>query len=244
MVVPNIWTFSNGLSASITCIVGYIVGIVALVRYIKYRRNALSYVCFIGFLMGTFYLDITISFITVLVWQENLIDPIISGWIAFTPAIFIIAVISRLATKIFLVKIEKLAIVLIIILIPFFLFILYWAPLYFGDPNLVLGGFIDTYSYLVKHQAGLILWIIISFFLLLNIIVVSGGFFKLAKKLTGEPRKRCILISIGFLIFSIGNFIDMTLPAVILTTIILIPTRISLAISYILIYQGFLYYVK
>lgn len=244
MVVPNPWTYSNGLSASITCIVGYIVGIVALIRYIKYRRNALSYVSLIGFLMGTFYLDVTLSFITVLVWQENLIDPLISGWIAFTPAVFIIAVISRLATKIFLVKIEKVAIVLIIILVPFFLFILYWAPLYFGDTNLVLSGFVDPNSYIVKHQAGFLLWMIISFFLALNVIVVSGGFFNLARKLAGEPRKRCILIAIGFCIFSIGNFIDMTLPASILTTIILIPTRILLAISYILLYQGFLHYGK
>ena len=113
--------------------------------------------CLIRFLIGTFYLDVTLSFISVLLWQENLVDPLISGWIDFTPAIFIIAVISRLATKIFLVKIEKLAMALIIILVPFFLFILYWTPLYFGDTNLILTGFTDPNSYLVKHQAGFLL---------------------------------------------------------------------------------------
>ncbi|MFX1276001.1 MAG: hypothetical protein ACFFBP_16145 [Promethearchaeota archaeon] len=247
MVDPNIWTYLNGISASITCIMGYIVGLVALFRYLKQKRNALTYVIYIGFLMGTFYLDVTLSFFMVLVLRENYITPLISGWIAFTPAIFLIGVLSRLATKTFLVQIEKLAIALIIILVPIFLIVLYAVPIYFGDaPNLILGGFEDEISHLVKHQAEPLLLSIISFFLVLNVYFFSGGFYKLSRNLEGEQRKRCLLLSWGFLIFSIGNFIDMSLPSEFreLTTIILLPTRIALAFSYILLYQGFLYYKK
>ncbi|MFX1276000.1 MAG: hypothetical protein ACFFBP_16140 [Promethearchaeota archaeon] len=243
MVDPNLWTYLNGMSATIACIVGYIIGFIALFRYLKEKRTALSYVSYIGFFMGTVYLDITLSFITVLVFHENLISPLISGWITFTPSIGLTAVLSRLATKTFLIRIEKLALILIIILVPLFLFLLYWIPLNFGDLNIVFGGGEDPNSFLIKPQAGIAFGTILTFFLILNIYVFSGGFYKLSRKLEGQERTRCLLLTWAFLIFSIGSIIEITIPAEFLfTNIILFPTRILLVICYFLFYQGFLYY--
>ena len=241
---PNIWTYANGITGSVVFIVGYIVGTVALFRYLKDRhgKRSLPYIIILGYCMGTFYLDITLSFLTVLFTHSNLVDPLVSGWIAFTPAAPIIIILVQLGTKLFLRKLRIIGIILLIIVIPSYLFILYWVPIYFGTPNLVLGGFVDSHSHLVKHQAGIITWIVISGFLLLCLVIFGGGFHLTAKTVEGDERKRCKLISWGFIIFSIANFIDMTLPAGFLTTIILIPTRISLAISYYLLYQGFLHY--
>ena len=240
IAVPNLWTYLNGLSAIAVCFIGYLIGIVALIRYFRKKNKVLPYLSIFGFSIGTFYLDITISFFSVLLTGENIVDPLISGFIAFF-AVMPTAITSiRLSLKYFAPKIEKPFLWIVILMTPFYYMILFGIPLIFGEINLVLGGFVDPISLLVKHEARIILWLLVSTLLILSIGLLGGGFFNFSRKLEGTKRKRILQISIGFMIFGVGNFIDMTLPAGELTTILLVPTRIALAIAYWLIYKGFL----
>jgi len=240
IVLPNIWTYLNGLSAIAVWFIGYLIGIVALVRNKRKKNKVLTNLSIFGFSIGTFYLDITISFFTVFFMGENLVDPLISGYIAFFAVMPTVIVGVRLSLKYFAPKIEKPLIIFSILLTPIYYVMLFVLPLIFGDNNLILGGFVDEISYLVKHEARIILWLLVSSFLILSIGLLGGGFFKLSRTLEGTKRKRSLQISIGFIIFGIGNLIDMTLPASQLTTIALVPTRIALAIAYWLIFRGFL----
>ena len=146
----------------------------------------------------------------------------------------------HLSLKYFAPKMEKALLWIVILITPFYYMMLFGIPLIFGDNNLMLGGFVDEISLLVKHEARIILWLVVSTLLILSISLLGGGFFNFSRKLEGTKRKRSLQISIGFMIFGVGNFIDMTLPAGELTTILLVPTRIALAIAYWLIYKGFL----
>jgi hypothetical protein len=240
IAVPNAWTYLNGLSAIAVCFIGYLIGIVAFARRTHKKNKVLTNLSIFGFSIGTFYLDITISFFTVLIWGENLVDPLISGYIAFFAVMPTVIVGVRLSLKYFAPKIEKPLLIFGILLTPIYYVMLFGIPLIFGDTNLILGGYVDEISLLVKHEARIILWLLVSAFLMLSIGLLGGGFFKLSRSLEGPKRKRSLQISIGFIIFGIGNLIDMTLPAGELTTITLVPTRIALAVAYWLIFRGFL----
>jgi len=240
IAVPNIWTYLNGLSAMTVCFIGYLIGFVALIRRFRKKNKVLTNLSIFGFSIGTFYLDITISFFTVLITGENLVDPLISGYIAFFGVMPTVIVGVRLSLKYFAPKMEKIILWFAILITPFYYIILFGIPLILGESNLILGGFVDEISLLVKHQARIFLWLFVSFLLLLSIGLLGGGFFNFSRKLEGTKRKRGFQISIGFVIFGIGNLIDMTLPASMETTIALVPTRIALAIAYWLIYKGFL----
>ncbi len=240
IALPNIWTYLNGLSAIAVWFIGYLIGIVALIRYFRKKNKVLPYLSIFGFSIGTFYLDITISFFTVIFTGDNQLDPLISGFIAFFAVMPTALSGIHLSLKYFAPKLEKKLLILVLLITPFYYMILFGGPLIFGDTNLVLGGFVDQTSLLVKHEARILLWLVISSLLILAIVLFGGGFYNFSRSFEGTKRKRTLEISIGFVIFGIGNFIDMTLPASIITTIALVPTRISLAIAYWLIYKGFL----
>ena len=240
IAVPNLWTYLNGLSAIAVCFIGYLIGIVALVRYFRKKNKVLPYLSIFGFSIGTFYLDITISFFSVLLTGENIVDPLISGFIAFFAVMPTAITGIHLSLKYFAPKMEKTILWIVILMTPFYYMLLFGIPLIFGESNLILGGFVDEISLLVKHEARILLWLIVSTLLIISIVLLGGGFFNFSRKLEGTKRKRSLQISIGFFIFGIGNMIDMTLPAGELTTILLVPTRIALAIAYWLIFRGFL----
>ena len=234
------WTYLNGISAIAVWFIGYLIGFVALVRRTRKKNKVLTNLSIFGYSIGTFYLDITISFFTVLFWEENLVDPLISGFIAFFAVMPTVIVGIRLSLKYFAPKIEKPLLIFAILLTPVYYVMLFVVPLMFGETNLVLGGFVDSISLLVKHEARILLWLLVTTFLILTIGLLGGGFFKLSRSLEGTKRKRSLQISIGFIIFGIGNWIDMTLPASELTTILLVPTRFALVVAYWLIFRGFL----
>ena len=240
IAVPNPWTYLNGLSAIAVCFIGYLIGLVALVRYFRKKSKVLPYLSIFGFSIGTFYLDITISFFSVLLTGENLVDPLISGYIAFFAVMPTAITGIHMSLKYFAPKLEKILLWLVILMTPFYYMMLFGIPLIFGENNLMLGGYVDGISLLVKHEARIILWSIVSALLILSIGLLGGGFYNFSRKLEANKRKRSLQISIGFIIFGIGNMIDMTLPASELTTILLVPTRIALAIAYWLIFRGFL----
>ena len=78
--------------------------------------------------------------------------------------------------------------------------------------------------------------IALSFYTFGNLIISGGGFYKMSKHTEGKIRLKCRQLVIGFILFSICNSLDMIVPV----GIILVPIRIGLVISYLLIYQGFL----
>ena len=240
IALPNIWTYLNGLSAIAVCFIGYLIGLVALIRNFRKKNKVLPYLAVFGFSIGTFYLDITISFFSVLFTGENQVDPLISGYIAFFAVMPTAITGLHLSLKYFAPKMEKPLLWVIILMTPFYYIMLFGFPLIFGETNLILGGYVDKISLLVKHEARIILWLIVTTLLILSITLLGGGFYNFSRKLEGNKKKRSLQISIGFIIFGIGNMIDMTLPASELTTIMLVPTRIALVIAYWLIFRGFL----
>lgn len=230
MAQPTIITYVSGLSATGVVFVGYMIGIVALIKYFREKKKLLPYLSILGFCCGTFYLDIALSFFTILITGENQIPVIISGWIAFGTAPIAIFVMLYMSFDIFKPEWKKAVLIIIGISAVF-----YWILL-FGFPDFMLGGFVDEENLLVKHEAKLPLFIFAGIYTFGNLIISGGGFYRMSKHSEGQIRLRCRQLVIGFIIFSICNSLDMIVPV----GIILIPIRIGIAISYLFIYQGFL----
>ena len=227
---PTFITYTSGISAAAIVIVGYAAGIFALIKYFKEKKPLLPLLSVVAFCFGTFYLDVTLSFITILLTGKNQIPIMVSGWIAFSTAPISMIAIMWLSFDIFKPELRNRVCLVIGISA-----IVYWILL-FGFPDLMMGGFVDEEHLLVKHEAKLPLFIFIAIYMIINIVISAGGFLRIARRVEGKIKIRCIELVIGFLLFSISNAVDMLVPI----GIILVPTRIAVVISYLLIFHGFL----
>ena len=137
MANPTIITYASGISAMMVVCVGFLITIVSLIKYTKERKPMLPILAIIGICFGMFYLDITLSFITIMITGENQIPVLVSGWIAFGTGPIAMFCIMWITFEIFKPELKKK--VLIIIGLSG---IIYWILL-FGFPDLMIGGFVD-----------------------------------------------------------------------------------------------------
>lgn len=235
MVSASLEAIITGSSASLILITAYTTAIFSFIRAKKIKNPFLNWVG--GFLicMGSFYLGIASSFITLLITGQNL-DTYTTGYLSYSVTPIGVAIAMYVGFKLISSK-PKIATT--IALIYALSGLVFWYYLFVDHVNSidsnVLQGNIDDGDLIDLQLVGLVNTLI-TIYLASFAVILIPGYIWLAKISAGSMRKNSILLVIGYTLFIVCGYIDTRVPA---TVFVIMIVRIVMAIAYIFMFLGF-----
>jgi hypothetical protein len=234
MVSASLEAIITGSSASLILITAYTTAIFSFIRAKKIKNPFLNWVG--GFLicMGSFYLGIASSFITLLITGQNL-DTYTTGYLSYSVTPIGVAIAMYVGFKLISSKPKVAVAVATIFALSGLVF---WYYLYVDHENSIFSNVIQANidGDLIDLTLEGLVNILITVYLASFAVILIPGYIWLAKISTGSMRKNSILLVIGYTLFIVCGYIDTRVPA---TVFVIMIVRIVMAIAYIFLFLGF-----
>ncbi|WP_457558563.1 hypothetical protein [Candidatus Harpocratesius sp.] len=230
----NLQIYLNGITAWIMVIIAFTYYIIFLVKYFQKKKSLLPYVSLAALCLGTFYLGPGITFLKLIFSGTNL-DPTLYFMMSYTLSPVGTLIIVYLGFSIFQPKYKKQASYFYLALLA-----VYWIFMFIWPENAF--ETVAGEEMLDINLTGVIR-IFTAFNILTVLLVVSTGFIRLAIKMKkkGAPKgdvTQLFMVGFGWLLFVVGGIIDAIIPASLFYIIVI--GRIIMAISYFMIFEGFM----
>ena len=231
----TVLTLFLGITSLILLAIGYTYAVLFMIKYIYVKKILVPIVAVVAFVCGSFYLGPSVSFISLITTGEN-ITPHLYYLISYIWMPIGTISIVLMALTVFKPSARKFAIIFYGIMA-----VVYWVAMfgftdqqYTAEPPLP-GELLD-----ISHAN---VSLIITAITLVSVLIIdSGGFFFLARKLKREnfPKKdiqKAFTISLGWLLFVISGILD---ALVSLNSVVgIIVVRGLMMVAFNLIYLGF-----
>ncbi len=226
MALP-VQTILNGVSSTTIFSLAILMAITVLLKYRETKKPLLPHVALLGFSLGSFYSGGTVSFFAILFTGES-IPVLVAGLLSYTLVPLAITDSMYIGFTVFRPKYVKQVVLLFACTT-----VLYWIAL-FGFPEVMISGNVPAPGETTDTGLRSVVLYLTIFYIVSLIVIVCGGFYKLAQKIEGEEKRKSLFVSEGFLLFSIASVVEILLFG----PFIIIP-RVVTAISYWLLYRGF-----
>src|SRR5271157_1015865 len=223
----TIFAFFDGITGLAVLILGVIFGSIFVGRFLQTKKSLNLHVGIVLILLGSLYLGMTASFISLVV-AGNPLDIILHGYLAYTVTPVAIIDAMYLGFRIFNPARTKLVVaVYMVIGIVYYIF-------WFGFPTEMIASTVVQPGDLPDISLLSVALGITVFYIASALIVLGGGFYLLQKKKVGEYQKYMRQITVGFVLFAIAAILDTAI-----TSPLEAIARIIMIVAFWLLYRGF-----
>lgn len=219
----------NGVSALIVICIEIFSWLTFLMLYFKRKKRLMPFISFMAFLTGIFYSGPAISFLSLLLTGQN-IDYLTYAYLSYTVMPINICIAMYIGFDIF--KPELRNKVVIVYAITGIFYYIAW----FGFPLSMIVPVDVNPGDLMDIRLTSVIMGLSALYILSVLLILGGGFYKLMKKLPIETleRKNARNLSIGWILFAIGAFLD-----TLISPELIVIARIIMAAGLIFIHLGF-----
>ena len=224
-----------GITSIILLILGWTYSVLFWIKYIYVRKILVPLVAWVAFCCGMFYLGPTVSFISLLTTGNN-IAPRTYYLLSYVTLPLAGMGITQMSLTVFNRKLQKRAFVIYLLMsLLYYIFVIGFTDQQYKAEDVGPSELLD-----ISHNN--VSLIVTGFTLFTVLVVSSGGFFLLARKLkkNNMPKKdirKTLMIAIGWLFFVVSGIMDAMIPP--LSIIFILFVRILMIIAFNFIYLGF-----
>jgi len=239
-------TLVNGISASIVDFLGFLMGVLFLIKYFREKKGLMPYVSFIGFTFMGLYLGPTVTFWSLVFTNANV------SFVTYDQLSYVVCPIGfasmlYLGFSIFNPDKKNLAgIIYLATAVPYYIFL-------FGFPDAMVvinqscitSGLSATQCVDTLNANGQMIdislqsgqFILNLLYIISVLIFLGGGFYYLRLKIAGIDRQRATYLAWGFSCFAIAAIIENALGSY--GDVYKIIARVIMATFLLLVYKGF-----